>query len=192
MIVIGLTGGIAMGKSTVAQQFTYCGAAVCDSDAIVHTLLGAGGDAVANVSKLFPDTKTGNAINRKALAKEVFGNREKLLQLEAILHPLVRDYQDRFIQRARTMKRRVAVLDIPLLFETRSEKRFDYVVVASAPAFLQRQRALLRFHMTEEKLINILARQMPDREKRKRADFVILTGNGKYTSLKMVKKIMKI
>jgi len=190
-VIIGLTGGIAMGKTTVAQQFAWCGAAICDSDKIVHKLLGVHGEAVDSIGKLFPKARMDNFINRKMLAQEVFGNPEKLMQLEAILHPLVRKYQDNFIRKATLLKRRIVVLDIPLLFETHGEKRCDYTVVASAPAFLQRQRALLRFHMTKEKLAHILARQMPDSEKRKRADFIVLTGNGKYASLKMVQSIMK-
>jgi dephospho-CoA kinase len=192
MIILGLTGGIATGKSTVARQLANLGAAVCDSDTIVHALLKADKFAIEQVSKAFPKARKDNAINRKALALEVFGDDKKLKILEAILHPLVRKYQDAFIQKARRRKVRVVVLDIPLLYETHAEKRCDYVIVASAPAFLQRQRALTRLHMTREKLEHILARQMPEPEKRKRADFIVLTGNGKHASLKMVKNILRL
>lgn len=191
MIVLGLTGSIAMGKTTVAGQFAACGAAVCDSDKIVHALLGKRGEAVAQVAKLFPQTREGDAINRALLGREVFGNKEKLAALEAILHPLVRKHQQLFIRRAKMLKKQFVVLDIPLLFETHAQKRCDYVVVVSAPAFLQRQRALLRAHMTPEKLAAILARQMPDSRKRKLADFVIQTGAGKHQSLKAVRQILQ-
>lgn len=192
MIILGLTGGIATGKSVIAQQFANYGAAVCDSDALVHRLLAKNGAAVEAVSKAFPGTRKGDAIDRKVLGQQVFGNAEKLKRLEAILHPLVRKSQDEFIKRARIRKTRVVVLDIPLLFETQGEKRCDYTVVASAPKFVQRTRALSRPGMTEEKLANILARQMPEYEKRKRADFVVFTGIGKYTSLKMVQGILHL
>jgi dephospho-CoA kinase len=190
MIIIGLTGSIGMGKSTLAKQFANCGAAVCDSDAVVHRLLGNGGKAVEKVGKLFAGAQKGNAIDRAAVAKEVFANPAKLKQLEAILHPLVRDEQERFIRKARIRKKKIAVLDIPLLFETKGEERCDVTLVASAPAFLQRRRVFMRPQMTEEKFARILAQQMKDSEKRKRADFVVRTGLGKYASLTQVKHIL--
>jgi dephospho-CoA kinase len=191
MIVIGLTGSISMGKSVAARQFTLCGADVCDSDRLVHRLLGKGGAAVEKVGALFPGALAGEAINRAALGREVFGDPGRLKQLEAILHPMVRRLQEQFLTKARIHRRRVVVLDIPLLFETRAEKRCDCTVVATAPAFLQRQRALRRPGMTREKLARILAQQMPDAQKRKRADFIIFTGIGKYNSLRMVKRILR-
>jgi dephospho-CoA kinase len=190
MIIIGLTGGIAMGKTTVAKQFAQCGVAVCDSDHIVHQLLGVGGDAVESVGKLFPNALQNNHIDRKVLAKEVFGNDTKLHALEAIIHPLVRKHQDAFIVQSRLQKKSIVLLDIPLLFETQGEARCDYTVTVSTPTFLQRQRALKRPQMTAEKLGHILARQMPHSEKRKRADFIVFTGLGKHHSLKMVQCIL--
>ncbi|HEU5046548.1 MAG TPA: dephospho-CoA kinase [Rickettsiales bacterium] len=191
MIILGLTGSIAMGKTTVAKQFAECGVAVCDSDKIVHALLGRRGEAVEKVAKLFPHALEGEIINRTLLGREVFGQKGKLAALEAILHPLVRKHQQIFIRRARGRKKNIVVLDIPLLFETHAEKRCDYVVVVTAPAFLQRQRVLQRMHMTPEKLASILARQMPDSRKRKLADFIVPTGMGKYYSLKAVRAILQ-
>ncbi len=192
MIVIGLTGSIAMGKTTIAKQFARCGAAVLDSDAVVHKLLDENGAAVAEVGRLFPAARKGNAIDRRVLGQEVFGRPEKLRKLEATLHPLVRKAQDDFIRKAAAHKKDIVVLDIPLLFETEGEKRCDYTVLVLSPAFLQKQRALARPHMTEEKLKHILARQMRNSEKIKRADFVVFTGIGKYNSLKMVKRIINL
>jgi len=190
MIVIGLTGSIGMGKSTVAKQFRACGAAVCDSDAIVHRLLAPKGAAAAEISRLFPGTVKSGVIDRKLLGKEVFGNNAKLRKLEAALHPLVHEAQDRFIRRARAYSKKVVVLDIPLLFETGGEERCDATVVATAPAALQRQRVFRRTHMTEEKFAQILSRQMKDSEKRRRADFIVHTGQGKSASLKEVRRII--
>jgi dephospho-CoA kinase len=190
MIVIGLTGSIGMGKSTIAAMFARLGAAVCDSDKLVHELLGEKGGAVEEVGKLFPGVREGNSISRIKLGKEVFSHPEKLKMLERILHPMVHHAQDPFIRRARVQDKKLVVLDIPLLFETKGELRCDYTVVAHAPAFLQRQRVLKRPHMSEEKLTRILNRQLPAHEKRKRADFVVPTGLGKYESLKAVKRII--
>jgi dephospho-CoA kinase len=191
MIVIGLTGSIGMGKTTVAKLFKQCGAAVCDSDAIVHELLGHRGKAVSKVAALFAGVQEGEAINRTLLGKAVFDNAAHLQKLEALLHPLVRAAQEHFIRRARLAKKSVVVLDIPLLFETARHERCDYTVVVTAPHFLQRQRVLKRLHMSEEKLARVLARQMKDSEKRKRADFIIQTGLGKCESLKEVRRILK-
>ncbi len=190
MIIIGLTGSISMGKSVVARQFALCGAAICDSDRLVHQLLGKNGAAVKRVTSLFPQALAGNAIDRNLLGKEVFADVHKLRELEKILHPMVHRLQERFIKKARIHRKQVAVLDIPLLFETQAETRCDYTVVATVPAFLQHQRAMRRPGMTKEKLARILAQQMPDRQKRHRADFVVFTGMGKYNSLKAVKWIM--
>lgn len=190
MIILGLTGGIAMGKSTVAEQLASLGAAICDSDTIVHTLLRSDKKAIELVSKAFPAARSGDIIDRKILGAEVFGDAKKLKQLEAILHPLVHQYQAKFIRQACKRKARFVVLDIPLLFETHGEKRCDYTLLVSAPAFVQRTRALKRPNMTPDRLKHILVRQMPENEKRKRADFIVPTGNGKYASLKMIKRIL--
>lgn len=190
-IIIGLTGSIGMGKTTIAKQFAECGIKTCDSDKIVHDLLGKNGKAAPLIAKLFPSCLENQQINRKTLGKIVFSDNEKLKKLEALLHPLVRKAQDDFIKDARLQKQRIVVLDIPLLFETDSYKRCDYTITVTAPAFLQKQRVLKRANMTEDTLKQILARQMPDSRKRQIADFVILSGIGKNTSLKMVKKIIR-
>jgi dephospho-CoA kinase len=190
MIVIGLTGSIGTGKSTVTKQFAKCGAATLDSDHVVHALLGPGGEAVAPVTALFPGAHETGRINRRKLGREVFGNDSMLRRLEAILHPLVRQAQDRFIGKALLEGRRFVVLDIPLLFETQGEKRCDVTVVTDAPLFIQQARVLRRPGMTREKFERILARQMPAHEKRRRADFIVTTGLGKYASLVQVKQIL--
>lgn len=189
--VIGLTGSIGMGKTTVSRMFQRYGVMACDSDAIVHALMAEGGKAVKAIAKLFPATLKDSAIDRQALGKEVFGNKVKLTKLEAILHPLVQQEQRAFILRAKRLGKKIVLLDIPLLFETGAEKRCHSVVVVSAPAFIQRQRVMARPRMTEEKFKNILARQMPDNEKRRRADSVIDTGLGKARSASQVARFLK-
>lgn len=190
MIILGLTGSIAMGKTTVAKQFETCGVPISNSDAIVYALLSENGEAVEAVSRLFPAARKSNHIDRKLLGAEVFGDTTKMKQLEAILHPLVRKAEDKFIRQARVRGDKIVVLDIPLLFETHREKRCDYTVVVTAPYFLQKHRALTRRHMTEARFNSILALQMKNSEKIKRADFVVFTGLGRYNSLKMVKEIL--
>lgn len=190
MIVLGLTGSIAMGKTTVARQFEACGVPVCNSDTLVHMLMGEGGEAVEAVGELFPKARKGNHIDRALLGAEVFGNNTKMKQLEAVLHPLVSKHEERFIRWARVHKHKVVVLDIPLLFETGRETRCDYTVVVTAPSFLQKARALTRRNMTEERFKTILKLQMKNSEKIKRADFVVFTGLGKSLSLKMVRNIL--
>jgi dephospho-CoA kinase len=190
-LVIGLTGSIGMGKSTVSRMFARCGVPVLDSDIVVHTLLAPKGKAVAAVGKLFPATLDKNYIDRKKLGAEVFGNPGKLKQLEAILHPLVREAQQQFIQAMKRMGKKSVLLDIPLLFETKAELSCNKVVVVTAPPFIQKQRVLPRKNMTEEKFHRILTLQMPDREKRKRADVIINTGYGKAASLRQVKAFLQ-
>ncbi len=176
MFVLGLTGGIAMGKSTAAAIFRSFSVPVFDADAAVHDLLAPGGAAVAPVSAAFPGCLLpAGGIDRKALGRMVFEDPEQLAGLEAIVHPLVEAAQRRFLARCAAAGRRLIVLDIPLLYETGAERRVDAVVVVSAPAFLQAQRVLRR-GMAPDRLAAIRARQMPDVEKRRRADFVILTG----------------
>lgn len=189
--VIGLTGSIGMGKTTVTHMFMRHGVIACDSDAIVHALLAEGGKAVAVIAKIFPATRKDNAIDRQLLGKEVFGNKVKLAKLEAIVHPLVQQEQRAFILRAKRLGKKIVLLDIPLLFETGAEKRCHKVVVVSAPYFIQRQRVMARPRMTEEKFASILARQMPDKEKRRRADSVIDTGLGKARSAAQVARFLK-
>ncbi len=175
MIVIGLTGSIGMGKSTVAKMFAEEGAAVFDSDAAVHLLYAPGGAAVAPVETAFPGVTEGGGINREALAARVVGDEAAIKRLEAIVHPLVGQAQARFLQANRNAGARWVVLDIPLLFEGERVRAVDKIVVVSAPAGVQRARVLARPGMMPEKFEAILARQVPDAEKRARADFVIDT-----------------
>lgn len=175
MIVVGLTGSIAMGKTTVAQMFAALGIPVFDSDAEVHRQYARGCKAAGEIAKHFPDVIAQGAVDRQALSRVVLNNPAALQTIEAIVHPIVRQRQIDFLDRCRRQHRPVAILDIPLLFETHRETDVDRIVVVSAPAGLQRQRALRRPGMTEAKLEQILARQTPDGEKRARADFVVDT-----------------
>ncbi len=177
MKIWGLTGSIGMGKSTAARAFRRLGVPVFDADAAVHALQAKGGRAVRPIGAAFPGTVTGGAVDREALRRAVLGDPAALKRLEAIVHPLVRAEQRRFLARWRGRGARLVVLDIPLLFETRRPSReFDAVIVVSAPAAVQRARVLARRGMTESRLDAILARQMPDAEKRRRATHVIRTG----------------
>ena len=190
MIVIGLTGSIGVGKSTVASQFVSLGLRVCNADAIVHALMAKGGDAVEAIKCDFPGVVTSGAVDRKALGNIVFKDKSKLAMLERILHPLVVAEENRFIEQQRRKDAQAAVLEIPLLFETGAEERCDMVVVVSAPLLIQRQRVMQRMHMSEEKLQRILKLQMPDREKRMLADAVIHTGLGKAYSFRQVASLV--
>jgi len=190
MIVIGLTGGIGMGKSTVAAQLELLGAKICCADAIVHRLLGKDGAAVAEVGKAFSGVVKNGAVDRKALGEIVFRDKKKLEKLEHILHPLVIAEENRFIEKEGRKGTKLVALDIPLLFETAGETRCDFTVTASAPELLQRQRVMKRPGMTEEKFRRIISSQMPDREKRRRAEHVVLTGLGKAHSFRQLRKIL--
>jgi dephospho-CoA kinase len=192
MIILGLTGSIGMGKSTAAGVFRRLGVPVFDADAAVHRLLARGGRAVAEVEAAFPGTRHGDAIDRAALGRTVFGDRAALERLERILHPKVREDRGRFLQAARRRGEPVVVLDIPLLFETGGETACDATCVVTAPAYVQRDRVLRRAGMTEEKLAGILRRQVPDAEKRRRADFVVPTGLGKRHSLRHIAGIVRM
>lgn len=176
MIVIGLTGSIGMGKSTVAKMFAEEGAAVFDSDAAVHQLYARGGAAVAAVGAEFPGAIRDGAVDRALLSPLVLNNPMALKRLEQIVHPFVRQAQVAFAEAARAAGAAFVLFDIPLLLEGKGADLFDTIVVVSAPAEVQRARVLARPGMTEEKFAQILARQMPDAEKRARADFVIDTG----------------
>lgn len=178
MIVVGLTGSIAMGKTETAKMFRSLGVPVFDSDAEVHRLYEKGGEAVKTVGKLFPGAVADGAVDRGLLSKQVLENPAALKQLEEAVHPLVRKSQEAFLERSRASGEAIAVLDIPLLFETGREAEVDAVVVVSAPAEIQRQRVLKRPGMTPEKLDHILSRQVPDAEKRAKADYVVDTSKG--------------
>ena len=193
MIVLGLTGSIGMGKSTAAGMLRRMRVPLFDADAEVHRLLAPGGPAVARVEAAFPgvrDAKGG--IDRRRLGERVFGNPQALRRLEGILHPMVRVAEKRFVRRARANGEPLAVLDIPLLFETGGETRCDYVLVVSAPAWLQRQRVIRRPGMTADRFTAILRAQIPDREKRRRADFVVISGLGRGVTLRQLQSIVRI
>lgn len=176
MLVLGLTGSIAMGKSTTAGLFRAAGVPVHDADAAVHALYG--GAAVGPVEAAFPGVTVDGRIDRERLAARVVGDPAALTRLEAIVHPLVRAAEGDFLARAAAAGARRVVLDVPLLLETGGDARVDAVVVVTAPADVQRERALTRPGMTEARLAAILARQMPDAEKRRRAHFLIDTSGG--------------
>ncbi|PZQ14224.1 MAG: dephospho-CoA kinase [Ancylobacter novellus] len=176
MIVLGLTGSIGMGKSTTARLFSEEGVPVHDADAAVHRLYE--GEAAPLVEAAFPGTTRDGVVDRKELGKRVLGDAAALARLEAIVHPLVRGAERRFLDEARAAGARLVVLDVPLLFETGRERDVDAVVVVSAGAEEQRRRVMERPGMTEETFGRILARQLPDAEKRARADVVIDTSRG--------------
>ncbi|MCZ8543985.1 dephospho-CoA kinase [Mesorhizobium qingshengii] len=176
MIVLGLTGSIGMGKSTTAKMFAEAGVPVHDSDETVHRLYA--GKAAPLVEAAFPGTTASGSVDRTELARRVLGDAAALKRLEAIIHPLVRADADAFLARHRAAGAPLAVLDIPLLFETGGRDRVDKVVVVTASAEIQRTRVLARPGMTEEKLASILAKQVTDAEKRRLADFIIDTGQG--------------
>lgn len=188
MIVLGLTGSIGMGKSTTARMFAEEGVPVHDSDAAVHRLYA--GEAAPRVEALFPGTTADGKVDRQRLAKAVVGRPEALRKLEEVIHPLVRRDADRFIVEERRKGTPLVVLDIPLLFETGGTDRVDKIVVVTAPAEVQRERVLARPGMSEEKFAGILAHQVPDSEKRKRADFVIDTSSGMEAARSAVRDII--
>jgi len=177
--VIGLTGSIGMGKSTAAAMLQRLGLPIFDADATVHRLFARGGAAVAPVEAAFPGVVVDGAVNRAALGPRVFGNPEALRRLERIVHPLVGQAERAFLRRAGLQRRRLAVRDVPLLFETGGNRRCDATIVVSAPAHVQAQRVLRRPGMTMERLNQVRRQQMPDAQKRRRADFVVPTGLGK-------------
>ncbi|SFP13398.1 dephospho-CoA kinase [Mesorhizobium sp. NFR06] len=176
MIVLGLTGSIGMGKSTTARMFADAGVPVHDSDETVHRLYS--GKAAPLVEAAFPGTTQAGVVDRDRLAEKVLGDPAALKKLEAIIHPLVRADADAFLARHRAAGVPVAVLDIPLLFETGGRNRVDKVVVVTASPEIQRARVLARPGMSEAKFDAILAKQVPDAEKRQQADFIVDTGQG--------------
>lgn len=193
MIVLGLTGSIGMGKSTAADMFRALGVPVHDADATVHALLADDRQVRAAIEARFPGVVTKDAVDRQALGAAVFGNPEARRDLEAILHPRVRRVLESFLRRHRVLGTSLVVLDIPLLFETGGESRADGVVVVSAPASMQRRRVMARPGMDDARFAGILASQMPDQEKRRRADFVVETGLGKaYTFAKLKRLVTAI
>ena len=192
MIVLGLTGSIGMGKSTAAAMLRRLGVPVHDADASVHRLLARGGAAVPLVEAAFPGTAGAKGIDRRELGRRVFGDAAALRRLEAILHPMVREEEREFLRRMARRRQKLVVLDIPLLFESGGQTRCDAVVVVSAPSFLQRARVMGRPGMTEARFASILEKQMPDREKRRRADFVVPTGLGRRVTLHRLAEIVRV
>lgn len=190
--IIGLTGSIAMGKSTAAAMLKRAGCWVHDADAAVHALLAPGGAAVKAVLAVFPDVgDERGGIAEAQLGAKVFANSADLRRLEAILHPLVGRQQRRFLDHCRRERRALAILDVPLLFEGGGNRRCAAVIVVSAPAFLQKQRALRRAGMTEARFRSTLAQQIPDAEKRRRADFVVQSGLGKRFMLLQLRQSLR-
>ncbi|MFL1463099.1 dephospho-CoA kinase [Roseococcus sp. DSY-14] len=194
MKVWGLTGGIGMGKSTAARLFTARRIPVFDADAAVHALQARGGAAVRPVARAFPQGVKHGAVDREALRRIVLADPAALRVLEGIIHPLVRREERRFLQRARRRRAPLAVLDIPLLFETRPARRaardFDAVLVVSAPAAVQAVRVLRRPGMTPQRLAAIRARQMPDVEKRRRATHVVRTGLSRFHTVAQLRRLL--
>ena len=190
MRVLGLTGSIGMGKTTAARLLRRMRVPVHDADAAVHRLIGKDGAAVPAIESAFPGVVREGAVDRRALGARVFADSQAMARLERILHPLVRQDSARFLAAARRRKARIAVLDVPLLFETGRERDCDATLVVSAPAVVQRGRVLSRPGMTAQRFAEVLARQMPDSEKRRRADFVINTNRGYRETLLALKSIL--
>jgi dephospho-CoA kinase len=192
MIILGLTGSIGMGKSVAADNFRRLGIAVHDADQAVHDMMDEDGEATGIIGEMFPAAVRRGAIDRQRIAQEVFNDAKALARIEKVLHPLVRRREKMFLRQSARLGRGIVILDVPLLFETGGEKRCDGVIAVSAPSFVQRQRVLGRPGMTPERLKSILARQVPDAEKRKRSDFVVLTGLGRDFSLLQIRKIVRV
>jgi dephospho-CoA kinase len=188
MIILGLTGSLGMGKSTTAKMFAEAGVLVHDADAAVHRLYE--GEAVPLIEAAFPGSTAGGKVDRGKLGQRVIGNAAAMRKLEAIVHPLVRKAEERFLAEAARAGATVAVLDIPLLFETGGDKRCDAVVVVSAPPGTQRARVLERPGMTEAKFQALAGKQMPDVDKRARADFIVDSGQGYEAARAQVREIL--
>jgi dephospho-CoA kinase len=191
MMVLGLTGGMGMGKSTAAAAFRRARIPVFDADAAVHQLQARGGRAVRTIKAAFPGTVRDGAVDRVALRHAVLGNRDALTRLEHILHPLVEQEERAFVARGRRQGRRAVVLDIPLLFETGGDRRVDRIVVVSAPRAVQMHRIRSRRRMSTADIAAVIARQMPDAEKRRRADLIVRTGLSRHNSLKELNRLIR-
>lgn len=192
MLVLGLTGSIGMGKSKAAAALRRLGVPVFEADACVHRLLAKGGAAVAAVEGAFPGMVRAGAVDRGRLGALVFSDAAARRRLEGIVHPLVRAEELRFLNRARGRRLAVVALDIPLLFESGADRLCDATVVVSAPHFLQKARVMRRAGMSESRLAQILANQMPDAEKRRRADFVVPTGVSLRAALNRLRRIVRL
>ena len=188
MIRLAITGSIGMGKSTVAEMFERAGVPLFDADAVVRDLQANDPELIAAIGRRFPGTVAGGVLDRDRLSRLVLGYPAELEALEAIVHPEVQEARAKFLKENEDAP--ALLFDIPLLFETGGEKAFDKIIVVSAPDTIQRQRVLARPGMTEEKLDAILARQTPDEEKRRRADFVVDTGTDLSTTERQVGDIL--
>jgi dephospho-CoA kinase len=192
VIILGLTGSIGMGKSTAANMLRRLGVPLFDADAVVHRLLAPSGAAVRQVETAFPEVRNeAGGIDRQRLGQRVFGQPEALRRLEGILHPMVRTAEKGFVARARGRREPLIVLDIPLLFETGGTGRCDFVLVVSAPPRLQRARVMRRPGMTASRFAGIQRAQLPDPEKRRRADFVVLTALSRGATLRRLRAIVR-
>jgi len=189
MFILGLTGSLAMGKSATAQMFVDEGVPLHDADAVVHSLYD--GEATAEIEAAFPGTTADGKVDRARLGERVIGDTAAIKRLEQIVHPKVTAASAKFLADAERAGAPVAVLDVPLLFETGGDKRCDAVAVVSAPADIQRKRAFERPGMTDDKFLAIIGKQMPDEEKRRRADFVVDTSRGFDHARAQVRDILK-
>lgn len=192
MIIIGLTGSIGMGKTAAARALARMGLPVHDSDAAVHRLFTRAGAAVGPVGEAFPAAIRDGAVDRAKLGSLVFDDPQALARLEAIVHPLVRRDSRMYLKHCALRRAPIAILDVPLLFEVGREADCDLTILVTAPALIQAQRVLRRPGMTEQRLADIRSRQMPDAEKRRRADFVVHTGLGRRESLRGLAHIVKL
>lgn len=190
MIVLGLTGSIGMGKSTAARALRQLGVPVLEADRVVHRLTAPHGPALPLIERAFPGTVAGGRLDRGKLAGIVFDDDQALTRLEAILHPLFESEERRFLARARRARKRLVAIDIPLLYEIGADRHMDAVIVVSAPKLIQKARVLKRRGMTATRLAAISARQLPDAEKRKRADFIVETGGARRDALRKLKAIV--
>ncbi|MCG8494304.1 MAG: dephospho-CoA kinase [Sneathiellales bacterium] len=188
---LGLTGSIGMGKSTVGKMFEKMGLPLYNVDARIHDLYEPGGIAVDPVGEIFPEAIIDGRVDRPTLSRLVVGNDKAIKKLEKIVHPLVGQDRHEFISKAEQEGHAFVLLDVPLIFETGGEKNFDHIIVVSAPENVQKKRVLARDDMTEEKFEAILARQLPDAEKRKRADFVIDTNCSEEETFDQVKALVE-
>lgn len=188
---LGLTGSIGMGKSTVGKMFEKLGLPLYNVDARIHDLYEPGGVAVGPVGEVFPDAIIDGRVDRPTLSKLVVGNDDAIKKLEKIVHPLVGQDRQEFISKAEQDGHAFVLLDVPLIFETGGEKNFDHIIVVSAPKDVQKKRVLARDDMTEEKFEAILARQLPDEQKRERADFVINTNCSEEETFDQVKALVE-
>ena len=191
MKIVALTGSIAMGKSEAARMFRRLGVPVFDSDAAVHRLFRRDPQVRRAIAERYPDCMRNGAVDRHRLGERVFRNADARAWLERLLHPRVRAASHAFLRRQQAMRRPLVVLDIPLLFETGGQRRVDWIAVVSAPAFVQKRRALARKGMSEARLAAILANQLPDREKRLRADILLPTGVGRRWTFREICRFVK-